>query len=75
MLAKAREYQERARDCVRMANEADSEEARDKLLEVARAWMDAALVEIEEEGRDEEGAVLLTPAGVGTWPVRKSDES
>jgi hypothetical protein len=37
--------------------------------------MDAALVEIEEEGRDEEGAGLLTPAGVGTWPVRKSDES
>jgi hypothetical protein len=47
MLAKAKEYQERARGCVRMAEQADSEETRDRLLELA-------LIEIEEEGYDQD---------------------
>jgi alanine-alpha-ketoisovalerate/valine-pyruvate aminotransferase len=50
MLAMAREYQEHARECVRMADQADSEETRNRLLELARAWMNAALIEVEEEG-------------------------
>jgi hypothetical protein len=54
MLAKAKEYQERARGCVRMAEQADSEETRDRLLELARIWMNSALMEIEKEGYDQD---------------------
>jgi hypothetical protein len=62
MLGKAREYQEYARECVRMAQEADSEETRDRLLEIAKVWMDAALIEVDEEGHDQDGSVLLAAA-------------
>lgn len=36
MLEKAKEYHEYARECVRMAEQADSEETRGKLLELAQ---------------------------------------
>jgi hypothetical protein len=45
MLAKAKQYQEHARECIRMAEQADSEETRDRLLELARIWMNSALIE------------------------------
>jgi hypothetical protein len=47
MLAKAKEYQKHARECVRMAEQAESEDARDRLLELAHVWMNAALIEEE----------------------------
>jgi hypothetical protein len=49
MLEKAKEYREYARECVRMAEQADSEETRGKLLELARVWTNAALLEEEED--------------------------
>jgi hypothetical protein len=48
MLEKAKEYHEYARECVRMAEQADSEETRGKLLELARVWTNAALLEEED---------------------------
>ena len=52
MLAKAKEYQERARECVRMAEQADSEESRGRLLQLAQVWMNAALTEEESAIKD-----------------------
>ena len=41
----ARKYHGYARECARLAEEANSVETRNKLLELARVWMDAALTE------------------------------
>ena len=41
----ARKYYAYARECARLAEQANSVEKRNKLLELARVWMDAALVE------------------------------
>jgi hypothetical protein len=41
----ARKYHGYARECARLAEQADSVEKRNKLFELARVWMDAALVE------------------------------
>ena len=59
MLSRAREYHYYARECVRMAEKADSEEARHKLFALAKVWMEAALIEVDEEGRDREEGTLL----------------
>jgi hypothetical protein len=42
---RAKKYRGYAIECVRLANHADTIEKRNKLLELARVWMDAALVE------------------------------
>jgi hypothetical protein len=60
MIAKAREYQKYARECIRMADRADSEETRDRLLELAQVWMNAALIEVHEEGSDQDEAQRQT---------------
>ena len=39
----AKEYEDFARDCVRLANQADSPELREKLLNLAREWMHAVM--------------------------------
>jgi len=39
----AKEFQDFARDCVRLANQADSPELREKLLNLAREWMHAVM--------------------------------
>jgi hypothetical protein len=41
----AKKYRGYARECFRLANQADSLKKHNKLLELARVWMDAALVE------------------------------
>jgi len=41
----ARKYRDYASECVRLAQQADSIEKRNKLLELARVWADAAVVE------------------------------
>jgi hypothetical protein len=51
MPSEAKKYEEYARECVRLAGHADSPEARDQLLDLARVWMDAALTEEEGERR------------------------
>jgi hypothetical protein len=49
----ARKYHAYARECSRLAEQADSIEKRNKLLELARVWLDAAIIEeqIAAEGR------------------------
>jgi hypothetical protein len=37
------EFEEFARDCVRLARQANSPELREKLFDIARAWMRAAM--------------------------------
>jgi hypothetical protein len=44
-------YHGYSRECVRLAEEASSAEKRNKLLELARVWADAALVEEQAAGR------------------------
>ena len=41
----ARKYHGYARECARLAEQTDSVEKRNKLFELARVWMDAALIE------------------------------
>jgi uncharacterized protein (DUF362 family) len=41
----AKEFEDFARDCMRAANQADSPELREKLLNLAREWMPAVMVE------------------------------
>jgi hypothetical protein len=43
----ATKYKNYARECFRLAEEANSVDARNKLLELARVWMDAAKLEEE----------------------------
>jgi hypothetical protein len=41
----AKEFEEFARDCVRLAEQADTPELREKLLNLAREWMRAVMVD------------------------------
>ena len=41
----AKKYRDYASECLRLAQQADSIEKRNKLLELARVWADAAVVE------------------------------
>ena len=41
----AHKYHGYARECVRLAEQADTLERRDKLIELARVWTEAALTE------------------------------
>jgi hypothetical protein len=50
----AHEFEEFARDCVRLAEQADTQALRDKLLNLAREWMQAAM--------DEEDTVMSRQA-------------
>jgi hypothetical protein len=47
MLPEAKKYQAYARECLELAEQADSAETRQKLIELSRVWMEAAL---REEG-------------------------
>jgi hypothetical protein len=44
MSSEAEQYYSYARECVEMAEQAGSEEARKKILELARVWTTAALL-------------------------------
>ena len=62
MLSEARKYHAYAHECVRLAGQAKTPELRDKLIDLARIWMDAALT--EEEAQEQERATRpssLTP--------------
>ena len=47
-----KEFEEFAKDCVRLAGQADAPDLRDKLLNIAREWMRAAM-EKEKESTEE----------------------
>ena len=47
----AKEFEEFARDCVRLAEQADTPELREKLLNLAREWMRAVMTTSPEKGR------------------------
>jgi hypothetical protein len=47
----AREFEDFARDCVRLAGEAENSELRERLLKIARDWMQAAMDETSNEQR------------------------
>jgi hypothetical protein len=49
MLSEARKYHAYAHECVRLAGQAKTPELRDKLIDLACIWMDAALTEEEAE--------------------------
>jgi hypothetical protein len=51
MLSEAKRYHGYARECVRLAGAAETPELRDRLIDLARIWMDAALTEEEAEER------------------------
>ena len=51
MLSEAEKYHGYARECVRLAGAAETPELRDKLIDLARVWMDAALTEEEAQER------------------------
>jgi hypothetical protein len=51
MLSEAKKYHAHARECVRLAGRAETPELRDKLIDLARVWMDAALTEEEAQER------------------------
>jgi hypothetical protein len=44
-LSEAKKYHAYARECLRLAEAADRSEDREKLVELARIWMEAALRE------------------------------
>jgi hypothetical protein len=50
MPSDAKKYADYARECVRLAGQAETPEARDKLIGLARVWMDAAMTEEELTG-------------------------
>jgi hypothetical protein len=54
MASEAAKYLAYAKQCVRLAEHAETPEARDKLVDLARVWMDAAMTE-------EEAAKLTAP--------------
>jgi hypothetical protein len=45
MSGSAKEFEEFTRDCVRLAEQADTLELREKLLNLAREWMRAVIVD------------------------------
>jgi hypothetical protein len=47
----AKEFEDFARDCVRLAGQAENPELRDRLLEIARDWRQAAKDELANEHR------------------------
>jgi hypothetical protein len=61
MLSEAKKYHGYARECVRLAGRAETPELRDKLIELARVWMDAALTEEEAEERATRPSSLTSP--------------
>jgi hypothetical protein len=61
MLSEAKKYHGYARECVRLAGRAETPELRDKLIELARVWMDAALTEEEAEERATRPSSLTPP--------------
>jgi hypothetical protein len=48
--SEAKKYHGYARECLRLAEEADKPETRQRLVELSRTWMEAALTEEKKSG-------------------------
>jgi hypothetical protein len=62
MPSEAKKYLDYARECVRLAGQAENADARDKLIDLARVWMDAAITE--------EAAARRPPRQIGATPLQ-----
>jgi hypothetical protein len=51
MPSEAKKYLEYARECMRLAGHAETPDTREKLIGLARVWMDAAMREEEYAGQ------------------------
>lgn len=58
----AREFETYARDCVKLAEQADSPELREKLLQQAREWMRAVMDDEDALTRKRAGGSAQGPA-------------
>ena len=63
MLSEANKYHGYARECVRLAGAAETPELRDRLIDLARIWMDAAMTEEETEEKSTRPSSLTPPPG------------
>jgi hypothetical protein len=63
MLSEAKRYHGYARECVRLAGAAETPELRDRLIDLARIWMDAAMTEEETEKKSTRPSSLTPPPG------------
>jgi hypothetical protein len=63
MLSEAKKYHGYARECVRLAGAAETPELRDRLIDLARIWMDAAMTEEETEEKSTRPSSLTPPPG------------
>jgi hypothetical protein len=61
MRSEAKKYHGYARECVRLAEQAETPEHRDKLIDLARVWMDAAMTEEEAEEKARRPSSLTPP--------------
>jgi hypothetical protein len=61
MMSEAKKYHGYARECVRLAGAAETPELRDRLIDLARIWMDAALTEEEAQERATRPSSLSSP--------------
>ena len=61
MLSEAKRYHGYARECVRLAGAAETPELRDRLIDLARIWMDAAMTEEETEEKSTRPSSLTPP--------------
>ena len=59
-LSEAKKYHAYARECLKLAETADKPETRQKLIELSRVWMEAALS--EEKHHLEIGRLKQTPS-------------
>lgn len=45
MVSEAKKYHDYARECLKLAEEATRSDVRERLIELSRVWMEAALLE------------------------------
>jgi hypothetical protein len=78
MSKSAKEFEEFARDCVRLAEQADTPALREKLLGLAREWMQAVMDVEDAEAKTGKSPGLQTKAVdwgvVGPLPHRRPVE-
>jgi hypothetical protein len=75
MPSQAWTYLEYARECIRLAGHAESTEQRDKLVDLARVWMDAAMAEDEAAGETAAKTPAKTAAESSANPAPPSSPS
>ena len=71
----ADDFQEFARDCVRLAEQADTPALREKLLGLAREWMQAVMDVEDAEGRTGKPAALGVKPPTDSWRPRSRSRS